>query len=230
MIARQPKIKKPSLMMHPKWRVISLSVMATSLVFLSIAVSSTHWRIDHEPWIDVLSTLGMWRICRDIKFGATLDHKCLTSLPNNAPAWYQVTRGFLSLGLLFEFIAFAVAIKIITSIPIPTPETIKSNLPQPRVNMVIPLLLMFCASVVVLIGVSTFAVATHLERALYFPPNLPPTWADSWAQVWAKRQSQPQNRVKYNEMTMSYGYSFGFAWASVLSSMVSWMTIIASRS
>ena len=65
--------------------MISLSVMATSLIFLTIAVSSTHWREDREPWIDVLSTLGMWRICRDIRFGATLDHKCLASLANDAP-------------------------------------------------------------------------------------------------------------------------------------------------
>lgn len=216
--------------MHPKWRVISLSVMATSLIFLTIAVSSTHWREDREPWIDVLSTLGMWRICRDIRFGATLDHKCLASLANDAPDWYQVTRGFLCFGLLFEFIAFVVGVWTIVKIPIPTPESIKRNLPQPNINMAIPALLMFCASVVVLVGVATFAVATHLERALYFPPNLTPTWADSWAQVWAKRQSQPQNRVQYNEMTMKYGYSFAFGWLAVISSTVSWIVNLASRS
>ena len=40
-------------------------------------------------------------------------------------------------------------------------------------------LLAICA----LVGVSTFAVASAMDQALYFPEDLPPTWARSWAEV-----------------------------------------------
>ena len=41
----------------------------------------------------------------------------------------------------------------------------------------------FFSAICALIGVSTFAVASAMDQALYFPEDLPPTWANSWAEV-----------------------------------------------
>ena len=71
--------------MDPKWRIVSLSLMAITLILLVAATMTTNWRKDHESRIDVFITHGLWRICRDIKFGATLDHQCMASLANEAP-------------------------------------------------------------------------------------------------------------------------------------------------
>lgn len=71
--------------MDPKWRIISLTLMGVTFILLVISTMSTNWREDHESRIDVFVTHGLWRICRDIKFGATLDHKCLSDLANQAP-------------------------------------------------------------------------------------------------------------------------------------------------
>lgn len=215
-----------------KWRIYTLVAMGTSLVCVTIALGSTDWREDNEPWLNIKSTYGAWRICRDIKFGATLDHQCFTSLTNNAPLWFQCFRGFMCLALLLVFIAFLVGIKTVTSIP---PEGMKGDeapsplIPSKPARMLVPALLMFCGAFACLMSVGTFAVATHLERALYYPPNLAPTWADSWAQVWAKLQSQPQNRVKYKDMDIQYGYSFAIGCLGVISSFASFVLNVCAK-
>lgn len=71
--------------MNPKWRIIALSLMGVALVFLVLATMSTGWREDLEASMNVFVTHGLWRICRDITFGATVDHACLSSLANAAP-------------------------------------------------------------------------------------------------------------------------------------------------
>ena len=71
-------------------RVIALLFMALTFVFLAVTTMSTHWREDEDDRFGVHITLGLWRICRDIKFGATLDHKCDVTLSNNAPSKYTV--------------------------------------------------------------------------------------------------------------------------------------------
>lgn len=41
----------------------------------------------------------------------------------------------------------------------------------------------FISAIFSLIGVTTFAVATHMAQGLYFPESLPATWGNSWAEV-----------------------------------------------
>ena len=72
--------------MEPKWRILSLSLMGSTFVILLLAVMSTNWREDQEDRYNVYITHGLWRICRDIKFGATLDHKCLSAYANDGPS------------------------------------------------------------------------------------------------------------------------------------------------
>ena len=45
--------------MEPKWRIISLSLMAVTLILLVVATMSTNWREDHESRIDVSITHGL---------------------------------------------------------------------------------------------------------------------------------------------------------------------------
>lgn len=211
--------------MDPKWRIIALSLMAITLIFLVVATMSTNWREDHEGRIDVFITHGLWRICRDIKFGATLDHKCLSSLANDAPDWFQCVRAFMLLAILFVFISFAYAIKLITSIPI----TKNKNQRTAQVSLAIPAVLTFVAAIFALVGVTTYSVATHMDQGLYFPEALPPTWANSWAQVWAKRNSLPSDRPEEKVMEMTYGYSYAIGWISVVTSTASFVVnLIAS--
>jgi len=78
------------LIMDPKWRIIALTLMAITFILLVVSTMSTNWREDHEGRIDVFITHGLWRICRDIKFGATLDHKCMSGLANDAPGKFSM--------------------------------------------------------------------------------------------------------------------------------------------
>ncbi|XP_066934434.1 uncharacterized protein [Clytia hemisphaerica] len=217
-------IKNEGLIMEPKWRIISLSLMAVTLVLLVAATMSTNWREDHEGRIDVFITHGLWRICRDIKFGATLDHKCMASLANNAPDWFQTVRAFMLLTCLVVLIAFAYAVKLIYQLPV-----IKHRNQKASVSLALPAILMFVAAVTGLIGVTTFSVATHMDQGLYFPESLPPTWGNSWAMVWAKRNSLPSDRPEEKAMEMTYGYSYALGWLGVLSTTASFVVnLVAS--
>jgi len=210
--------------MDPKWRIISLSLMAITLILLVVATMSTNWREDHEGRIDVFITHGLWRICRDIKFGATLDHKCIGALANEAPDWFQCVRAFMLLAILVVFISFAYSIKLIYEIPI-----VKNKNQRTTVSLALPAVLMFVGAIFALVGVTTFSVATHMDQGLYFPESLPPTWANSWAQVWAKRNSLPSDRPEEKEMTMTYGYSYALGWVGVISTTASFVVnLIAS--
>jgi len=227
---------KAGQVMTPKWRIISLTMMGFSFVCISLSAASTHWRLDHEPWLDIDTTYGMWRICRDITFGATIDHQCGSSpeavdLANNAEPWYQVFRGFLCVAMLLELIAFGLGIRTVTQIPLPEHDQSKPRPAWPArpANMVIPAILMLVGGVFALFSVGTFAVATHLMRTLFFPPNLKPIWARSWDQVWALAGSQPDNRVDTAEVTIRYGYSFAICWVGVLSSFLSFFLNLCAR-
>ena len=84
--------------MDLKFRVLTLSFMSFALIFLLISTMSTGWRMDEESRMMVDTTIGLWRICRDIKFGATVDHDCLSSLANQAPSmWYLYIKASDSL-------------------------------------------------------------------------------------------------------------------------------------
>lgn len=210
--------------MDPKWRIIALSLMAVTLVLLVVSTMSTNWREDHEGRIDVFVTHGLWRICRDIKFGATLDHKCLSSLANEGPDWFQCVRAFMLLAILAVFVSFAYSVRLISTIPILKNRNIKTT-----VSLVIPALLMFIGAICALIGVTIYSVATHMDQGLYFPESLPPTWANSWAQVWAKRNSLPSDRPEEAVMSMTYGWSYALGWVGVVSTTASFVVnLIAS--
>lgn len=210
--------------MDPIWRIISLSLMAITLVLLVVATMSTNWREDHEGRIDVFVTHGLWRICRDIKFGATLDHKCMSSLANEAPDWFQTVRAFMLLAVLMVLISFAYSVKLIYQLPI-----IKHRNQKASVSLVLPALLMFVAAVCGLVGIVTFSVATHMDQGLYFPESLPPTWGNSWAQVWAKRNSLPSDRPDEKAVDMKYGYSYVIGWLGVISTATSFaVNLVAS--
>ena len=47
---------------QPVWRVISLVSMAVALVFTTLALGSTDWREDDEPWLNIKTTYGMKNI------------------------------------------------------------------------------------------------------------------------------------------------------------------------
>lgn len=211
--------------MDPKWRVITLSGMAITFMFLVVATFSTNWREDHEYVMNVFTTHGMWRICRDIIHGATVDHACLAKLANDAPTWFQSARAFLILAVLFVFIAFAHGVYIIANIPILK----NKNARPPTISLGFPTIFMFLAAICTLVGVAIFAVATQMDQGLFFPEDKTPTWGNSWAQVMAKLNSIPSERPEDIEMDMSYGYSFALGWVSVICSTASFVVnLVAS--
>jgi len=213
------------LVMDPKWRIIALSLMGITLVFLVLATMTTGWRVDEESRMNVLTTHGLWRICRDIKFGATLDHKCLSELANEAPSWFQAVRAFMLFSILFAFIAFAHGVYLIATIPVL--KTINAS--PPSISLGFPTIFMFLAAICALVGVATYAVATAMDQALYFPEDLPPTWGNSWAEVWAKLNSLPSDRPEEKEIVKTYGYSFAIGWLGVLSTTASFIVnVVAS--
>lgn len=220
-----PKKLRKGLIMDPKWRVIALSLMAICLVLLVVSTMSTNWREDHEYRIDVFITHGLWRICRDIKFGATLDHKCLSALANEAPDWFQTVRAFMLLAILMVFISFAYSVKLIYQIPV-----VRNKNQKPSVSLALPAILMFVGAICSLVGVTTYSVATHMDQGLYFPESLPPTWANSWAQVWAKRNSLPSDRPEDRAMDMNYGYSYALGWLGVISTTASFVVNLVASS
>lgn len=201
--------------METKWRILALSSMGVAFVILLTAVTSTNWREDQEDRYNVFITHGLWRICRDIKFGATLDHKCSSSYSTDGPDWYHTVRAFMLMAVLSCFAGFMYAIYIIVNLPVLKDKTY----PAESVNLVLPGVLYIVGAIFVLIGAGTYSVATAMDQALYFPENLPPTWGNSWAQVLAKRNSIPSDLPEVKNMKMSYGYSFGLAWLSFFTTM-----------
>jgi len=213
------------LVMDPKWRVICLSMMGITFVILLVAVMSTGWREDQEDRYNVFITHGLWRICRDIKFGATLDHDCSSSYANDAPDWFQTVRAFMLMAVVASFAGFVYAVYLIASLPIIT----NPKYPKQSVSLALPGMLYLAAAVCVLIGSATYSVATAMDQALYFPENLPPTWGNSWAQVLAKRNTIPSDLPEVKNMKMSYSYSFGLSWLSLFTTTASFIvTFVAS--
>lgn len=210
-----------------RWRVLSLSLMAVTFIILLTATMSTNWREDQEDRYNVYITQGLWRICRDIKFGATLDHKCLAEYANDGPDWFQTVRAFMLMALLACFGGLCHAVYMVVTLPV-----IKNkNYPNVYLTFTIPAILYLLGAVCVLIGVATYSVATAMSQALYFPENLPPTWGNSWAQVLAKRNSIPSDLPEVKNMKMSYGYSFGLAWLSFFTTTATFVvSFIASGS
>lgn len=199
------------LVRNPIWRVVCLVLMASTFIFLLIATMSTGWRVDQEDRYNVVITHGLWRACRDITFGATVDHLCSTSFTNDAPDWFQTVRAFFLMALLACFIGFAYSVIVFAKMePIRNPKY-----PNITVSLMLPGFLFMIAAVFVLTGCSVYSVATAMDQALYFPENLPPTWGNSWAQVLAKRNTIPSDLPDVASMKMEYGYSFGLAWLSL---------------
>jgi len=214
------------LMTDPKWRIICLSAMGVTLVMLLASVMSTGWRVDQEDRYNVAITHGLWRICRDIKFGATLDHVCASSFANDAPDWFQTVRAFMLMAVVACFGGFVYGVYLIATLS-QEKETKYSN-PQ-SASLALPGLLYMAAAVCVLIGSATYSVATAMDQALYFPENLPPTWGNSWAQVLAKRNAIPSDLPEVKNMQMKYGWSFGLSWLSLFTTTGSFiLTVIAN--
>lgn len=213
------------LIMNPIWRVICLSLMAITLIFLTLSTFTTAWREDDESVINVFSTIGLWRICRDIKHGATVDHKCLGELANDAPTWFQCCRAFMLIALIFVLISFILGVRTIVQIP-----PVKNKNARPHtVSLGLPALLMFVSAIFTMIGVSIFAVATHMEQGLYFPEYQPPTWGNSWSQVMAKRNSIPSELPEDHDMKLKYSYSFAYGWVGCIFGTASFViNLIAS--
>lgn len=205
------------LVTKPKWRIISLSLMGISLVFVVAASFSVNWREDHEGRYNVDITHGIWRVCRDIRFGATVNHNCSSQYANEAPDWFQCMRAFMLIANLSCLVGFAHGIYLIANIP---PVKENSKHPNTAVSFAVPGLFYLLSAVTVLLGVGTYSVATAMDQALYFPENLPPTWGNSWAEVLAIRNTIPSDLPSVGEMEMTYGYSFGLAWFSFFTTLV----------
>lgn len=215
----QNRVKGFRLIANPKWRIAALSCMAVAFIILVVAVMTTGWREDEEDRYNVLITHGLWRICRDITFGATLDHKCKSEYANDGPDWFQTVRGFMLIALLACFVGFTYGVYVIIKIPV-----IKNTkYPSGTVSLALPGFLYLLAAVCVLVGTATYSVATAMDQALYFPENLPPTWGNSWAQVLAKRNSIPSDLPEVKNMKMSAGYSFALAWLSFFTTTASFI-------
>ncbi|XP_065655732.1 uncharacterized protein LOC100209915 [Hydra vulgaris] len=212
--------------MNLKFRVLTMTFMSFALIFLLVSTMSTGWRMDTESRMNVYTTFGMWRICRDIIFGATVDHNCLSSLANAAPAWYQVVRAFMIIAVIFNLIAFLLGFKTLSL----APALKHRNDKPPATPMLIPALFMFLTTLFSLLGLATFGVATAMNEALYFPEKLPPTWANSWAQVWAKLNSLPSDRPDLREIVSKYGYSFGLGWLGFILALLSGVINIIAKS
>lgn len=206
-------IRSSRVVSDTKWRVISLLAMGTSFVLVLIATISTNWREDQEDRYDVLITHGLWRICRDIKFGSTFDHKCSAQYASDGPDWLQTVRVFMVMSTVSAFLGFAYSVYLIATMP----EIKKTPYPTNDISFNWSGLIFLFSTVCVFIGAAVYSVATAMDQALYFPENLPPTWGNSWAQVLARRNSMPSDIRDAAQMKMSYGYSFGFAWFSVVS-------------
>ena len=203
-----------------------MTFMSFALTFLLISTMSTGWRMDSESRMMVNTTIGLWRICRDIIFGATVDHDCLSSLANQAPSWFQVVRAFMIIAVLFNIFAFLIGFKTLAT----APPVKHLNDKPPSTPMIIPALLMFLATLFSLLGLATFGVASAMKEALYFPEKLPPTWANSWAQVWAKLNSLPSDRPDLREIVLNYGYSFGLGWLGFILALLSGIINIIAKS
>merc|ERR1711962_26029 len=201
----------------PQWRIATLVLMGVTLAFLTVATMSTGWREDREDRYDVYITHGLWRVCRDIKFGATVDHQSMTSYANEAPDWFQCVRGFMLIAVLLCLTGFGYSVYLIASLP----PVKNPKFPNIAVTFALPGLLYILAAACVLVGSGTYSVATAMDQALYFPENLPPTWGNSWAEVLAIRNTIPSDLPEVTNMNMKYGYSFGLAWLSLVTTLTS---------
>lgn len=199
--------------MDTKWRIIPLLLMGFSFVMTLVATITTNWREDEESRYDVFITHGLWRICRDIKFGSTFDHKCHAEYASNGPDWLIATRVFMTLSCLTSFLGFVYSVYLMATIP-----KIQKFMPYPctEVSLNWSGLIFLISAICAFIGAIAYSAATSMEQALYFPENLPPTWGNSWAQVLARRNSMPSDLPNTVNMTIEYGYSFGLAWFGVV--------------
>ena len=213
------------LVMDPKWRIACLTLMGMTLIILVVAVMSTGWREDQEDRYNVFITHGLWRVCRDITFGSTVDHACASSFANEAPDWFQSVRAFMLMAVVSSFVGFIYSVYLVATMP-----AIKNpKYPNQTVSLAFPGMLYLVAAVCVLVGSSTYSVATAMDQALYFPENLPPTWGNSWAEVLAKSNAIPSDMPDVQDMKMKYGYSFGLAWLSFFTTTTSFIvTFVAS--
>ena len=212
--------------MKPIWRIVSLSLMGITFVILLLAVMTTNWREDHEERNDVFITHGLWRICRDIRFHATVDHKCFSEYASNGPSWLHAVRGFMSMAVLTSFVGFVYAVYLIANLPI-----IKDiNYPNQKVSLVLSGVLYVFAALCILIGSSIYTAASSINRALYFPEDLPPTWGNSWSEVSASHNTISPVLSEDTNMKIFYGYSFGLAWFSLFTTTASFIVnFIGSR-
>ena len=204
------------LSLQPRWRMMTLILMGTTVVLLTVATMSTGWREDQEDRYDVFITHGLWRVCRDIKFGSTVDHQCLTKYTNEGPSWFQCVRTFMMLSMLLCFAGFFYGVYLVARL---TPIDTTGKLPRRiKVTFLVPGLIYLLAALCVFVGAGTYSIATAMKYALYFPENLPPTWGNSWSTVLAVRNTIPSELPDVTEMKMKYGYSFGLAWFSFITS------------
>ena len=163
----------------------------------------------------VLVTHGLWRMCRDITPGATVDHKCSGEYANDAPNLYQVVRSFMTLSVFICTAGFALAIYQMINMPTLV-EIRRRAVPYAGVSLHVAGLLYFLGTLCALVGSLSYSIHTYYDEALYFPEQLPPTWGTGWAEVLANLNSFTSDTVDVTGIEMHYGYSFGMAWSGVV--------------
>lgn len=194
------------------YRTTALLSMAITFIVLTVATMSTDWRQDKDDHFNVFVTLGLWRICRDVTYGATVDHKCFD------PGWYHCVRVMMMISLLLTFSAFITSIYLIVSLP-----AMRKGFPSPHVSMVIPALVMVVAAGCAFLGILVFAISTSTGQGLYFPDGLEPSWGDSWADVWSQQGSLPVPNEGGGDLEMKYGYSFALGCVSIFTTTASFV-------